>query len=536
MGQQRAIIIGAGPAGLTAAYELLTRAGIQPVVLEKSDTLGGLARTVNYKGNRIDLGGHRFFSKSGRVMEWWLRMLPLEASGGRAGGSAPVIGYHGMRRPVPELVAPAGPASADRVMLLRPRKSRVYYLRRFFDYPISLSRDTLLKLGLWRTCKIGASYLRSALFPVKPEETLEQFLTNRFGRELYRTFFKSYTEKVWGVPCNQIGAEWGAQRIKGVSVRSALLHAVKKVFQPGGGEIRPGDIRQKHTETSLIDQFLYPKFGPGQMWEEVARRIREGGGEIHTGYRAQRIVTDGWRVKAVEAAGPSGKTERFEGGYFFSTAPVQEIMRSFDVAPPANVLEVSDGLVYRDFVTVGLLVRSLRIHDETPRGKQLIRDNWIYIQEPDVLLGRLQVFNNWSPWLVADPANVWLGLEYFCNQTDELWNLSDERMIALATGELSRIGIIEASQVLDATVLRMEKTYPAYFGTYNRFSEIREYVDGYTNLFLIGRNGMHRYNNQDHSMLTAMMVVDGIVAGHVDKSALWEVNTETDYHEKEEPA
>ena len=531
MGQQRAIIIGAGPAGLTAAYELLTRAGIQPIVLEKSDALGGIARTVNYKGNRIDIGGHRFFSKSDRVMDWWLKMLPLAP----LGDSAPTIGYHGMRRPVPFSEAPAGPAgqagqaAADRVMLLRPRKSRIYYLRRFFEYPIALTWDTLLKLGLWRTCKIGVSYLRSVLFPVEPEETLEQFLTNRFGRELYLTFFKSYTEKVWGVPCNQISAQWGAQRIKGVSIRSALLHALRNVFQ------RPGrDIRQKDTQTSLIDQFLYPKFGPGQMWEEVARRIREGGGEIHLGYRAERIVTDGWGVKALEATGTTGKTESFEGDYFFSTAPVQEIMRSFDVAPPQNVLDVSDGLVYRDFLTVGLLVRSLRIHDETPQGKQLIRDNWIYIQEPDVLLGRLQVFNNWSPYLVADPATVWLGLEYFCNQSDEIWSLSDERMIALATAELSRIGIVEASQVLDATVLRMDKTYPAYFGTYNRFSEIREYVDRYTNLFLIGRNGMHRYNNQDHSMLTAMMVVDGIIAGHVDRSALWEVNTEMDYHEKEE--
>jgi protoporphyrinogen oxidase len=234
----------------------------------------------------------------------------------------------------------------------------------------------------------------------------------------------------------------------------------------------------------------------------------------------------------VEASGPTGETEAFDGDYFFSTAPVQEIMRSFDVTPPSHVLEVSDGLAYRDLVTVGLLVRSLRIHDETPKGKQLIRDNWIYVQEPDVLLGRLQVFNNWSPYLVADPANVWLGLEYFCSQSDELWNLSDERLIALATGELSRIGMVEASQVLDATVLRMEKAYPAYFGTYSRFSEVREYVDRYTNLFLIGRNGMHRYNNQDHSMLTAMMVVDGIIAGQVDRSALWKVNTESDYQEK----
>jgi protoporphyrinogen oxidase len=456
-------------------------------------------------------------------MEWWLQMLPLQAS--EVGPVA--IKYHRMEREVTPSASAAKPAGGDTVMLLRSRKSRIYYLRRFFDYPISLSKDTLLKLGLWRTFKIGVSYVQSAAFPLRNEETLEQFFINRFGRELYGTFFKSYTEKVWGVPCDRISAEWGAQRIKGLSVWSTLMHAVRKVFKRGGG-----DIGQKGTETSLIEQFLYPKFGPGQMWEEVARRVLEMGGEIHTGCRAERLITDGWQVKALETTNAAGERKSFEGDYFFSTAPVQEIMRSFDVAPPPNVLEVSDGLVYRDFITVGLLLRSLRINDETPQGKQLIRDNWIYIQEPDVQLGRLQVFNNWSPFMVADTANVWLGLEYFCNDSDEIWKLSDERMAALATEELSKIGIIDAAEVLDSTVIRMEKTYPAYFGTYDRFGEIREHVDRYGNLFLIGRNGMHRYNNQDHSMLTAMMAVDDIIAGKTDKNGLWEVNTEMDYHEE----
>ena len=521
---QRAVIVGAGPAGLTAAYELLARTGIKPIVLEKSDCMGGISRTVNYKGNRIDIGGHRFFSKSDRVMEWWLRMLPLQAT---ENGLA-AIKYHRMERTVAPSAAGPDPEAADRVMLLRRRKSRIYYLRRFFDYPISLSKDTLVKLGLWRTFKIGVSYVRSALFPLKQEDTLEQFFINRFGRELYDTFFKSYTEKVWGVPCGHINAEWGAQRIKGLSVWSTLIHALKKVFESSSS-----DIGQKDTETSLIEQFLYPKFGPGQMWDEVARHVKEMGGEIRTGYRFERMITDGWQVRALQATdSATGRTETFQGDYFFSTAPVQELMKSFDVAPPPNVVEVSDGLVYRDFITVGLLVRSLRINDETPQGKKLISDNWIYIQEPDVLLGRLQVFNNWSPFMVADPANVWLGLEYFCNESDEIWNLSDERMVTLATEELSKIGIIDAAQVLDSTVLRMEKTYPAYFGTYDRFAEIREHVDRYENLFLIGRNGMHRYNNQDHSMLTAMMAVDDIIAGKTDKTGLWEVNTEMDYHEE----
>lgn len=521
--QSRAIIIGAGPAGLTAAYELLTRSGIKPIILEKSDCMGGLSRTVNYKGNRIDIGGHRFFSKSDRVMNWWLQMLPLQAS-----ASGPTdIKYHRMARAIRPSVFGPDPAAADRVMLLRQRKSRIYYLRRFFDYPISLSKDTLLKLGWWRISKIAVSYLRSALFPLKQEETLEQFFINRFGRELYRTFFMSYTEKIWGTPCNRIGAEWGAQRIRALSVWSTLTHTLKKKARGSNGT-----IGQKDTHTSLIDQFLYPKFGPGQMWGEVARQVREKGGEIRTGLTVDRIVTEGWNVKALEATdSATGRTESVEGDYFFSTAPVQELIKSFDVAPPKTVLEVSDGLVYRDFMTVGLLVRSLRIRDETPQGKKLISDNWIYIHEPDVLLGRVQVFNNWSPFMVANPGTVWLGLEYFCKQSDEIWNFSDERMAAFATEELGRIGIIDVAEVLDSTVLHIEKTYPAYCGTYNRFAEIREHVDRYGNLFLIGRNGMHRYNNQDHSMLTAMIAVDNIIAGNTDKTSLWDVNTEMDYQE-----
>jgi len=434
--QKRAIIIGAGPAGLTAAYELLTRTAILPIIIEKSEYMGGLSRTVNYKGNRIDIGGHRFFSKSDRVMEWWQRMMPLQAS--EAGEAA--LKYQNMERKITAPAEGPDPTADDRVMLLRDRKSRIYFLRRFFDYPITLSKSTLSKLGLWRTIKIGLSYAKSAAFPEKQENTLEQFFINRFGKELYNTFFKSYTEKVWGVPCSHISAEWGTQRIKGLSVIKTIQHALTKAIRG-----THSDIKQKATETSLIERFLYPKFGPGQMWEETARRVKEMGGEIRTGFKVERLHTRGWRVIAVEATNLStGNRETFAGDYVFSSAPIKDLLRSFDVTPPANVLEVSDGLVYRDFITVGLLVRNLKIHDETAQGKKLIADNWIYIQEPDVQLGRLQVFNNWSPFMVNDPSTVWLGLEYFCNETDDIWKTADDRLIAFATEELSRIGIIEA--------------------------------------------------------------------------------------------
>ncbi len=523
----RAIIIGAGPAGLTAAWEFLTRTGVKPVVLEKSEYMGGISRTVNYKGNRIDIGGHRFFSKSDRVMRWWTNMLPLQ----RLPGGASTIAYHRMEREVASDPAAPDPAAVDKVMLIRARKSRIYYVRRLFEYPITLSRDTLLKLGFVRTLKIGISYVRSALFPLTEERTLEHFFINRFGRELYRTFFQSYTEKVWGVPCSQISAEWGAQRVRGLSVWKTLQHAFGKAFGRGNG----AGLSQKDTQTSLIEQFMYPKLGPGQMWDEVARQVTAMGGAIHAGYRVERIFVEGSRVRAVQATNvATGVAEVFEGDYFFSTAPIKELLRWFDPPPPANVLEVSDGLIYRDFITVGLLVDGLKINDATSLGKKLIGDNWIYIQEPDVRIGRLQVFNNWSPWMVSDPAKVWLGLEYFCNEGDALWSLPDDAMIRLGREELSKIGVIDDAAVVDATVIRMEKTYPAYFGSYDRFSEVREFVDGIENLFLIGRNGMHKYNNQDHSMLTAMIAVDNIAAGITDKSNLWEVNTEMEYHEDTE--
>ncbi len=522
---KRALIIGGGPAGLTAAYELITRAGVRPLVCEKLGLLGGIARTVNYKGNRIDIGGHRFFSKSDRVMDWWHAMMPFQ----QTAAAVQKIDYQGASREI-RMTDSADPEKRDDVMLLRSRRSRIYFLRRFFDYPISLSRNTIANLGLARMVRIGIGYIRARLFPIRPEVTLEDFFINRFGRELYATFFESYTEKVWGLPCARISAEWGAQRVKGLSITKAIAHAVRSQFS------RERDIAQKKVETSLIEQFLYPKFGPGQMWELCAEKIGALGGEVRTGLDVRKLHLEGNRIRAAEVVHPGdGRTERIEADYFFSTMPVRDLVAALTAGGadiPAPVRETARDLPYRDFITVGMLLSDLKVKPDAHEGGALIRDNWIYIQEPDVLVGRLQIFNNWSPYLVADPSKVWVGLEYFCNEGDSLWNRTDEELAALGREELSRIGIIEHGAVLDSTVIRAEKTYPAYFGAYEQFDTVRAYLDPIENLFLIGRNGMHRYNNQDHSMLTAMTAVDNIIAGITDKSNIWAVNTEQDYHEE----
>ena len=537
-----AIIIGAGPAGLTAALEFCRRSSIRPIVLEAGNRIGGISCTIRYNGNRIDIGGHRFFSKSDRVMDWWTSLMPIVGAGSDGGFA---IKYQNQQRSVRSTYSSGSDASdtapgtddPDCVMLVRPRKSRIYFLRSFFDYPLSLSGSTLGRLGLLRTLKIGFSYIKARSFPRKQEKTLEDFLINRFGRELYLTFFKSYTEKVWGVPCEQISAAWGAQRIKGLSLRKAVAHFLKKTFsrQRSG----PRDIAQKNTETSLIEQFLYPKFGPGQLWEHVADLVQQKGGELRMGWRASKLNVergiDGVdRIASLEATTQDGEVVTLRGDYFFSTMPIRELLRVINTPIPAEVQAISDGLVYRDFITVGLLVDRLLVTE--PDGSPL-RDTWIYIQEPDVLVGRLQIFNNWSPYLVSDPTKIWIGLEYFCYDTDEIWNKPDAEIAQFAIAEVAKIGILNAADVRDSCVFRVPKTYPAYFGTYERFDEIIRYMDRFENLFLVGRNGMHKYNNQDHSMLTAMTSVDNIIAGNMDKSNLWQINTEQEYHEKKgEPA
>jgi protoporphyrinogen oxidase len=525
MKQGVAIIIGAGPAGLTAAIELQRQSGIKPILIEASHEIGGISRTVRYKGNRMDIGGHRFFSKSDRVMRWWLELMPVEAAADQTG----MLTYHGQERAVPIATSTLNPQSEDLVMLVRQRKSRIYFLRRFFDYPISLSAATFRNLGLARTFRCGVSYLRSALLPQREEHSLEDFIINRFGKQLYLTFFKSYTEKVWGVPCNEISAEWGAQRIKGLSLKGVVVHFFKKTFGP-----KPtGDIAQKQTETSLIEKFLYPKFGPGQLWEHAADLVRAGGGEIHFGFTIDRIQTKDNRVTAIEGVNAAGERVEFAGDYFLSTMPVRDLVRAISAAAPeqvpAEVSQVAEGLMYRDFITVGLLASKLAVKEKD--GSPL-KDNWIYIQEPDVVVGRLQIFNNWSPWLVGSADKVWIGLEYFCNETDDLWKLSDEAMSRFAIEEIAKIGILKAGDVEDSHVVRVPKTYPAYFGSYDRFDVIRRYLDSFENLFLVGRNGMHKYNNQDHSMLTAMTAVENIVNGVTTKDNIWAINTEMEYHEE----
>ncbi len=571
------ITIGAGPSGLTAALELLRRTDIQPVVLEASGEIGGISRTVRYKGNRMDIGGHRFFSKSDRVMQWWMELMPPDLSD--AAPTGVTLAYQGKERELPTAQTVAVPAhlqqepplrgmgpltlitetnttadenlpeqdhtetvvlapppqNEDLVMLVRPRKSRIYYLRRFFDYPIKLTGNTMRNLGPVRVAKIGASYIGSRVKPIAREKSLQDFLINRFGRELYLTFFKSYTEKVWGTPCDRISAEWGAQRIKGLSLTTAVKHFLRKSLErnPKGAPGTKDSIAQKGTDTSLIERFLYPKFGPGQLWEHVADKVVQMGGELHKNTSVDTVVVAGNRVVSVETVSPDGTRQRFEGDFFLSSMPMRELVHALQrggADVPANVLQVSDGLQYRDFITVGVLANKLNVNEP---GGGPIRDTWIYIQEPDVLLSRLQIFNNWSPYMVADPTKVWIGLEYFCDDTDPIWSMPDDELKRFAAAELEKIGILNTTEVTDAHVVRVPKAYPAYFGTYNRFDELREWIDGFENLFLVGRNGMHKYNNQDHSMLTAMAVVDGIAEhGRVDKRAVWNVNTEQEYHEE----
>jgi protoporphyrinogen oxidase len=521
-----AVIAGAGPAGLTAALELLRRSDIVPIVFEADSQVGGISKTVNYRGNRMDLGGHRFFSKSDWVMRWWQNILPIASEQMPNDRELTIRYQRQVRKLVPSVLHPA---SSDAVMLIRERLSRIFYRRRFFDYPLKLNFNTLSNMGIAETLRVGLSYGRARLSHRYPESSLEDFLINRFGDRLYRTFFKDYTEKVWGVPCQEISAEWGAQRIKGLSITRAIVHAVTSLVRAGV------DTAQKGTETSLIERFLYPKLGPGQMWEEVARQVIQGGGEVHLDHRVIGIERDGMDVKALTVRDErTGSARRIACDFFISTMPVSELTAMLEPDDP-RVMRIAAALPYRDFMTAGLLLKRMNTSVDTSRqaaSNGMPRDNWIYIQERDVRMGRVQIFNNWSPALVADPNTIWLGLEYFCAEGDDMWRMKDDQFIDFAAQELEKIGLIDRADVLDGTLVRVRKAYPAYFGEYVEFDKVRNYLDRFPNLYPVGRNGMHRYNNQDHSMLAANSAVSSMINFGEGKSEIWSINADSGYQEE----
>ena len=500
-----AIVIGAGPAGLTAAYELRRKSeDWRIVVLEESAEIGGLSRTVVHNGCHIDIGGHRFFSKSQRINDIWTQLMPMQ---GKPAKDDIILG-RACR------LSPGGPdpETDDHVMLSRRRVSRIYYLRHFFDYPITVKPATILALGLARTVKAGFSYLYSAVFK-RPEKSLEDFYINRFGRVLYSMFFEDYTEKLWGVHPSKISPEWGTQRVKGLSLWKALIN----IFIPQGNA----------KETTLIDEFVYPKRGPGQFWETLADRLRKDGVEIRMNSRVTGIETEQGRVSAVVLADGS----RLACDAVFSSMPVKDLVAACGDAP-GDVARIASDLPYRDFITVGLLVDKLAIRNTTKLKtiRDIVPDTWIYVQEREVRMGRIQIFNNWSPYMVDDVTkHVWIGLEYFCSEGDRFWTMDDAAFVDMATAELRRIGVLgENEPVHDSIRIKAKKAYPAYFGSYAEFGKVRAWLDGFPNLYCIGRNGQHRYNNMDHSMMCGIEAVRALL-GETGKSSVWDVNTEQEY-------
>ncbi|MBQ6352218.1 MAG: NAD(P)/FAD-dependent oxidoreductase [Lentisphaeria bacterium] len=512
-GRKIAVIAGAGPAGLTAAYRLLETTDFIPVILEETDRIGGISQTVEYHGNRIDIGGHRFFSKNPEVVALWNALLPNQG--------APACDDILLGREAAVTPGNPDPEREDRVMLTRNRISRIFYLGAFFDYPISLKLSTLLNMGIGRTFLAGCSYLGSCLFK-RREKSLEDFYINRFGKTLYRMFFEDYTEKLWGIHPSRISPDWGAQRVKGLSLSKAVLNMLAKPFRREGSRV----------ETSLIESFAYPKRGPGQYWETMAERITAAGGRIELGARVCGFSVADGVVRSVRFE-RDGRIDELACDCFFSSMPIRDLIRALP-GVPAEVSRVAEGLPYRDFITVGLLVDKLKLRNRTKikTVNGLVPDCWIYIQERNVRIGRLQIFNNWSPYMVRDWRNtVWLGLEYFCTEGDDMWKMPEREFIDFAIDELVRIGIIDRDSVRDAVRIPIRKAYPAYFGTYPEFCKVRSFLDTISNLYCIGRNGQHRYNNMDHSMLCAMEAVRAL-RGEIPKSAVWEVNAEQEYHEQ----
>ena len=517
--QKTAIIIGAGPAGLTAAIEMLRKTSIKPIVLEEASVVGGISRTVNYKGNRMDIGGHRFFSKDESIMNWWTSVLPLQAKPSSDDILLNLEKEYAKQGPDPE--------KEDRVMLIRRRISRIFYRKKFFNYPVTLSADAISKMGFFTTLKCGLGFLLAKINKRK-ENSLEDFYINRFGKPLYSMFFKNYTHKVWGKEPKELDADWGAQRVNGLSLASIIKNLLRR---------KNKSIGQEGVEKSLIEQFIYPKFGPGQLWECVADEIKHLGGTILMNTRATAINCENGMVKSVIVTGKDSEKQAIDCDYLLSSMPVKDLISSFrGIEVPTRVMDIAIALPYRDFITVGILVNELAIKNRSKYASfnNRIPDTWIYIQEDSVRLGRLQIFNNWSPYMVADyKSTVWIGLEYFCNEGDDLWSKSNEEFKKFAIDELIKIGYISSSNdVIDSHIEKVKKAYPAYFGTYHQLPEVIDWIDGIDNLFCIGRNGQHRYNNMDHSMMTAMEAIDCITSNSTDKSKIWNVNTEQEYHEQ----
>ncbi len=468
-GPRSVVVIGAGPAGLTAAYELQKCGrGHRPIVFEASDDVGGIARTESYKGFRFDIGGHRFFTKVKEVEALWHEV----------GGED---------------------------FVLRPRLSRIFYRGKYYDYPLKIF-NALSNMGPVEAAKIMLSYVKWRLSPHPEEENFEQWVTNRFGRRLFEHFFKSYTEKVWGIPCTEIRADWAAQRIKNLSLTKAVLNA----------------LTGANDTTSLIEEFEYPRLGPGQMWERFRDKVRKNGGEVRMKSAVTRIFRDGNRVTAVEVADFSGdeaRAYRIAADWFVNSMSVRDLVRAFDPPPPPEVVAAGERLNYRDFLIVTLI---LDHPDPFP-------DNWIYIHAPEVKVGRIQNFRSWSPDMVPDPDKASIGMEYFCHEGDGLWTSSDADLIAQASRELEYLGLAKVSNVVDGAVIRQPKAYPVYDGEYrDALDTVRKWILTLENFQTVGRNGMHRYNNQDHSMLTAMLAARNIAGERHD---LWNVNVERSYHE-----
>ncbi len=516
--KKKVVIIGAGPAGITAGYELLKQKpdDYDVYIYEETDSIGGISKTVKYNGNRMDIGGHRFFSKDDRVMKWWDDVMPRQGK--------PSFDDIKLKREKPLVPGGPDPEKSDRVMLVRNRVSRIYYKHKFFDYPVSLKKQTIVNMGFATTVKAGCSYLKSTVAK-KEENSLENFYINRFGKTLYSMFFEGYTEKLWGRHPREISADWGSQRVKGLSISAVI----KDMFS----KIGPKKADRK-VETSLIEEFYYPKLGPGQLWETALNDFINMGGKVIMNSKVTKIVTDNQgSVKSI-VIDHNGTPETIDGDIFISSMPVKDLVNGMNDVPD-DMLKIANGLPYRDFVTVGLLVDKLNLKNETEIRTlgNIVPDCWIYVQDTGVKLGRIQIFNNWSPYMVKDAEHtVWIGLEYFCNEGDSFWNMDDNKCIAFAIKELISMGVISGKEnVKDAHREKIKKAYPAYFDTYAEIDKLIAYLNKFGNLYCVGRNGQHRYNNMDHSMATSFEAVKNIINGVQSKDNVWSVNTDKEYHE-----